>query len=148
MNFGCLGIKDSFNAFYGFTHFRQLVFHSPELCLFEPRFSWATEHDLIGGDIRCNACLCADLGAIADMNVVFNADLASEYNVVSSACAPCDPDVSADQVMFTDGAVVRDLYEIVDFGSLADSGRSIGASVDGGISTDFYVVFDFDPAEL
>lgn len=148
MNFGCLGIKYCFNALYCFTHFRKLVFHSPELCLFKSRFSRASKHDLIGRDVRCDSGLCADLGAVTDMNVVLYTDLACEHNVVSGTRASGDTDVGANQVVFSDGAVVTDLYQVVDFCSLADPGCAVGTSVDCGIRADLDVVFDFDPAEL
>src|ERR1700733_12729981 len=52
------------------------------------------------------------------------------------------------QTMFSHADVVRDLHEVVDFGSFADGCRSQRASVYGDVGPDFHVVLQDDVPDL
>ena len=68
--------------------------------------------------------------ALADMDVVADADLARHDDVVARRSAAGDADLCGEQVVTTDAAVVPDLHEVVDLGAVADLRRAVDAAID------------------
>ncbi|MEY5015330.1 MAG: hypothetical protein RIS92_1688 [Verrucomicrobiota bacterium] len=77
-----------------------------------------------------------------------DAGLAGEDDVITDAGASGDAGLSNDEAVFSDVDVVCDLDEVIDFGAFSDDGLPESGAVDGGIGTDFHVVFYDDDSEL
>jgi hypothetical protein len=92
--------------------------------------------------------LSADHALVADMDVISDSDLTSEYHIVSGTRTTRNSYVRADKIMFPNAAVVTDLYKIVDLGSAADTCGSVGSTIDTGISADFDIIPDLYPSQL
>ena len=82
------------------------------------------------------------------MNVIADADLSGHHDVVAGGGAAGDADLRAEQVVFSDLAVVGDHHLIVDLRAFADQRAPIGAAVDRGAGADFDVGFDLDVTKL
>ena len=72
----------------------------------------------------------------------------SEDDVISDASASRDPGLSDDQGMTTDLDVVSDLHKIVYLCAFTDEGASESGAIDGGVGSDFHIVFNHDNPEL
>lgn len=85
---------------------------------------------------------------IADANVASDSGLGSDGDVIADFCATGDSSLGDDEAVFADDTVVADLDEVIDFCALADGGFTEAGAIDGGIGANFYVVSDFDDADL
>ena len=135
-------------SFDGASHFREFIDGRIDGGLFKPRDRGASQDDQVVGDVRGNSRLRTNHRTVADLGMIPHTYLSGQDYIISGAATASDADLGADQVVLADVAVVRDLNKIVDFGPSADACCAVGPSVHGAISTDFYIVFDFDPAEL
>src|SRR6185312_3822927 len=88
------------------------------------------------------------LGAVADLEVVVDAHLRPQRDVVTDRQAAREPDLGRKQAVPADGHIVTDLDLIVDFGALADHGIAETAAVDCGAGADLDVVLDQNAASL
>src|SRR6185369_9568866 len=88
------------------------------------------------------------LGAVADLEVVVDAHLRAQRDVVTDRQAAREADLGREQAVPADGHIVTDLDLIVDFGALADHRIAQAAAVDGGAGADLDMVLDQDPAGL
>src|SRR5665213_4022948 len=89
-----------------------------------------------------------DAGAVADLDVVGEADLRSDYDEIAQFAASSDAGLRHDDVVAADMGVVADLDEVIEFGSLADHGVAQRASVDRRAGANFATVLDDDAAKL
>src|ERR1700757_287442 len=89
-----------------------------------------------------------DLRAVADLEVVVDADLCSQCNIVPNRKAAREPDLGRQHAMPADRHIVTDLDLIVDFGAFADDGIAQTAAIDGRPGADLDVVLDQDAAGL
>src|SRR5262249_7835762 len=87
-------------------------------------------------------------GAIADVNMIGDADLAGDDHVVAGCGGAADADLADEDVMFAEVTVVPDLHEVVELGPLADTRCLKSAAVDGGASTDLDIIAQDDVAHL
>src|SRR5216683_5328114 len=82
------------------------------------------------------------------MNMVRNADLTRDHDVIARGAGACDSHLTDQQVVSPDLAVVADLHEIIDLGAFANDRGLERAAVDGGAGADFHVIADLHMAEL
>ena len=99
-------------------------------------------------DIAGHAGLAGEPDAVADRAVIRNAHLARDLNEFTDPRAAGERALGRNHATPPDADVVGDLHQIVDPASLGDHGVRAGSAVDGGVGTDFHVVFDQDTAEL
>src|SRR6266516_1325609 len=88
------------------------------------------------------------LSAVADLEMVVDAHLRPQRDVVTDRQAAREPDLGREQAVPADGHIVADLDLIVDFGALADHRIPQAAAVDGGAGADLDIVLDQDAAGL
>src|SRR3954451_7822367 len=112
------------------------------------RFRKMTAPTAIGRDVILDRAHRGDLGAVADLEVVVDAHLGAQRDIVPDRQAAREPDLGREQAVPADGHIVADLDLIVDFGALADHGIAQAAAVDGGVGADLNVVLDQDAAGL
>ena len=103
---------------------------------------------LARGNIGHHAAFGADDRALAERDVIRDADLAPQHHVIAEHDAAGEPAFGADDAMPADRAVVADLHEIIDLGPLADHGVAAAAAVDRGVGADLDIVLDDDAAKL
>lgn len=68
--------------------------------------------------------------------------------MIPDASATGDAGLRDDEGVATDLDVVSDLHEIVDFRAFTDEGAPESGSVDGGIRSDFHIIFHYNNPEL
>src|SRR5690349_11687933 len=76
------------------------------------------------------------------------ADLPAQHNVAAEFRAAGNAGLRDDEAMFAHDDVVTNLDEIIDFGSLADDGRSERAAINGYICANLDIVAKDDDADL
>ena len=91
---------------------------------------------------------CADRDLIADRKVIRDTHLAGHDNVIASARRARDADLTAQDVMFPDLAVMADHHQVVDFRSRSDAGDAECSPIDRAASPNFDVVLDLDRSQL
>src|SRR5579875_687871 len=106
------------------------------------------QHAFAGRHVAVHAGTGADDGPIVNVDVIGYADLAGNHHVIPSAARASDAHLANKEVVFADLAVVADLYLVIDFGSGTDTCGLESTAIDGGASTDFHIVADFDIAKL
>ena len=79
-------------------------------------------------------------GSVANLNMINDAGLSGQNNVVPDARAAGDSHLGGNQRILADHDVVRELHEIVDFGAAANHGFSESCAVDRSIGADFHIV--------
>src|ERR1700693_5377513 len=77
-----------------------------------------------------------------------DADLAAENDILFDGDTAGEAGLRGDHHVFSDLAVVADVYEVVDFRASANAGCIQGSAVDGGVGADLDVVFDFQAPDL
>src|SRR6267142_2268751 len=102
----------------------------------------------VGRDVVLDPAHRRNLGAVADLEMVVDAHLGAQRDVVTDRQAAREPDLGREQAVPADGYIVADLDLIVDFGTLADHRIPQAAAVDGGSGADFHIVLDQDAAGL
>ena len=85
---------------------------------------------------------------VADFDVSTEADLAGEGHIVAHSCATRDADLRAEDAMPTDGHVVADLNQVVDFGAFLNPSAAEAGAVDGGIGANLDIAVDLNSAGL
>lgn len=85
---------------------------------------------------------------VADFDVSTETDLASEGDIVAHACAARDTDLCTEDAMPTDGHVVADLNQVVDFRPFLNPSASEAGSIDRGIGADLDIAVNLDSAGL
>src|SRR5438105_3324749 len=90
----------------------------------------------------------ADLRPVTNFQMTGKAGLAGGNDVIAELCRPGDPDLGDDEAMFSHANVVSDVYQIVDLRSFTDQCFAERCPIDGGVRTDFYVVFDAHDSDL
>src|SRR5262249_14700664 len=100
------------------------------------------------GEIGMNAAARADHHLVADGDVIGDADLAAEDGVVPGLRRTTDADMTDENVVSADVAVVTDHDEVVDLGAVADDGPTERGAVDGGVGADLNVVAEPNGAKL
>src|SRR6185369_8640289 len=99
-------------------------------------------------DVAVDARAGADDGAVANIDVVGDADLAGHHHVTARGAGAGDADLADEHVVRTDLAVVGDHHQVVDLGSRPDARRLKRAAVDGRAGADLHVRADLDVAQL
>ena len=111
-------------------------------------FGKITAPAAVGRNVVLDPAHRRNLGAVADLEVVVDAHLRAQRDVVTDRQAAREPDLGREQAVPADGHIVADLDLIVDFGALADHRIAQAAAVDGGAGADLDIVLDQDPAGL
>ena len=106
------------------------------------------EAHLVVGDVLVDAALRADLHAVADRNVVGDADLPGEEAVAAHARGSGNSGLRRGDGVLADLHVVSDLDQVVELHAAADDGRVGLRAVDAGVGADLHVVLDDDVAQL
>src|SRR5262245_45232394 len=125
-------------AFYFFNPSRQAC---KECLLFEEFLQWShggAEQNLSPTDVFSikNARLPSDEGICVKVRVFSDADLSSQNRVGANCRTPGNSGLRCDDRMFPNLHVVRDLDQIVEFGSTPDDRSFKRAPVDAGIGSD------------
>src|SRR5262249_17502948 len=76
------------------------------------------------------------------------ADLPRHNHVLADLSRPRPPDLRAQHGVIAAAAGVADLYEVVEFRVVANSGLAQAGPVDAGVGLDFHIVFDHPLARL
>ena len=92
--------------------------------------------------------MTSDHGAGFDAGVIADSNLASHDDVVFDGDAAGEAGLGRDDDIFSDQTVVADVDEVVNFCALADASLVEGPAVDGGVSSDFDVVFEDETTDL
>src|SRR5262249_28325062 len=82
------------------------------------------------------------------VDVIGDADLPRDHDVVARTRRAGDADLADDQVVPADAAIVRDLHEVVDLRAAPDKRYRERAAVDRRAGADLDVVLEFDRTEL
>ena len=106
------------------------------------------EADLVVADVLVDTALRADLHAVADRDVVGDADLPGEEAVAAHARGPGNAGLGRRDGVLADLHVVADLDQVVELHAAADDRRVGFGAVDAGVGADFDVVLDDDVAQL
>ena len=93
-------------------------------------------------NVRWNAALRSDGGAVADFQVARGSHLSRENAAVSDARRSRKADLSAENRVLADLAGVPDQDQIVDFRAAANARFPDGGAIDAGIGLNFDVVLD------
>ena len=83
-----------------------------------------------------------------DAGVIAYTDLSSHDDIIFDGDTAGEAGLGGDNYVFSDLTVVANVDQIVDLCALADSGFIQRAAVDGGVGSDFHVVFDYQAADL
>src|SRR5262249_5738490 len=75
-------------------------------------------------------------------------DLAADDGIVFDDSAPGDTGLSRDDDAAADLDIVRDLYQVIDFGSGADPRGSQRTTVDRGVASDLDIIFNHNLSNL
>lgn len=86
--------------------------------------------------------------ALADLQVTGDTDLACEDDKILQLGTSGNPDVRADDTMFTNGHVVPDLDQIIDLGAAPDPGLGKTGSVNTCMGPNFHLVPDNNNSDL
>src|SRR5437588_2032294 len=86
--------------------------------------------------------LWSDDRAVADFQMTYDADLSRENHSCPGCCRAGQPNLRADQVVWTDYTSVTDVDEIVDLGSSHDTSLAERGAINRGACADLNVVFD------
>src|SRR4029077_20909918 len=105
--------------------------------------AFAANH-FLGGD----AALGSEDGTGFDADVIRDADLAAHDDVVFDGDAAGEAGLGGYDDVLANLDVVADVHEVVDLCAAADSGFVECASVDGGVGSDFYIVFYYQAPDL
>src|SRR5262245_971760 len=103
------------------AHIGQLFQRHQDALLLALRGGRRAEHALVGGHVLGHARLGPDLGAVADVDVAHDADLAGDHDVVARGAGAGHAHLADEQVVPADAAVVADLHQVVDLGPRADA---------------------------
>ncbi len=95
-----------------------------------------------------NSGLRTDDRAAFDSRVIAYSDLSADHAIVFDNCASRNSCLCGDNDSFADLDVVRDLHEIVNLCSFADSSFAECAAVNTGICADLDIIFDDNRADL
>ncbi len=106
------------------------------------------EHMLIGRHVLGHTRLRADHRAVADMNVIHNANLTRDNDVIACAARPGDAHLADQQIVFANPTVVSDLHQVIDLRSGPNSCRLKRAAIHGRAGPDFDIIADLDMPEL
>src|ERR1700722_7275994 len=101
-----------------------------------------------GGHMRHDTRFSAEYRAGADRQMIGDTDLASQYDEIAHLDTARDADLGGDQTMPPDRAVVGDLHQIVDLGSLADRRVAGRAAVDCRIGANLDIILNNDAPRL
>src|SRR5207244_12087107 len=101
-----------------------------------------------GRDILRHAALRRELRAVADRDVVGDADLAAEHHAAADARRARNAGLGRDDAALADLDVVRDLHEVVDLRAAPDDRGAEHRAIDRRVGADLHVVLDEDPAHL
>jgi len=89
-----------------------------------------------------------DDSLVPDFEVVGDAGLRSDHDIVTQLRAACKTDLPHNDAMTSNRDVVRNVDEIVDLCPLADDGGAQCAAINRGIGADLNVIADDDVAKL
>src|SRR5271166_2049632 len=106
-------------------------------------YAFAANHLLAG-----NPALCSQDRTRLDADVVGNANLASHHDAIFQHRAAGKSGLRGDYNVFSNLAVVGNVYQVVDFRSSTDARHVQGSAVDGRVSADLDVVLDLEPSDL
>lgn len=95
-----------------------------------------------------NTALGGDYRIVFDCQVANDADLACHFDVFADPCAAGNPRLRGDDGIFSNGHVVRDLDEIVDFDSVLNPSSTKPGPVDRRVRADFNVVINLNDPDL
>lgn len=95
-----------------------------------------------------NDAACGDSGSLSDGDMARSAYLAGKSDLVFEGGASGDSDLGNDKTVAPDADIVREMNEVVDFGSIADNGLAHGGAVDRDVCTDFNIIADFNDSDL
>ena len=82
------------------------------------------------------------------MGVIADAHLSAHNDVVLDGDATGEAGLSGDDHVLSDLNVVADVHQVVDLRAAADARFIESAAIDGRVGADFYIVFDYQAAEL
>ena len=88
----------------------------------------------------------ADHHVRTHVDVVANPDMTAQEHAVTQPDTASHGDKSADQAIFSDVNIVRDVNQVVDFGTVADNRPGNRAAVNRAVRPDFHIVPDNDSA--
>ena len=103
---------------------------------------------LIALDIPCNPRFTGKDDIIADRNVTGAAYLAGKDDVISCLGTSGNANLGNEEAIFTNFDVMAQMDEVIDFRTSADECTAEGTVIDTRAGTDFYVIFEFDVANL
>src|SRR5262245_50611431 len=129
-------------------HVGQVLLRGEEPLGLEHRHGGGTEPALAGRHVLVDARLRAEHRAVADREMVREADLPSGDDAAAEPTRAGDADLRHDDRVLTDLDVVADLHEVVDLRAATDDGPAQHGAVDRGVGADVHVVLDHDDADL
>src|SRR5690349_3633205 len=99
-------------------------------------------------DLRLRRDIARHSTLRADRDLIRDTHLAGHDNVIASARRARDADLTAQDVMLPDLAVMADHHQVVDFRSRSDAGDAECSPIDRAASPNFDVVLDLDRSQL
>src|SRR5207248_7790933 len=108
------------------------------------------KHDSLATNyfIAGNAALRAEDGAFLDANVIGDTHLASDHNVVLHYGAAGESCLGGNDDILADLHIVSNVNQVIDFCATADACDIQSAAVNGGVGSNFDIVFDFQFPDL
>ena len=76
------------------------------------------------------------------------ANLSTQHDIFFYRDTSREPGLGGDNNIFSDLAVVANVYQIVDFRASSDAGFVQRSAIDSGIGADLDIIFDFQAADL
>jgi hypothetical protein len=98
--------------------------------------------------VRQNTALPSQQDAFFKASVFAYTDLASEDDVLLDGNTTGESSLCGDYNVLADLAIVSDVYQVVDFCAAADARDVESSAIDGGVGSDFDIVFNFEASDL
>jgi hypothetical protein len=92
--------------------------------------------------------LRTDLSFIANLNVIDNSYLTGQGHLVANLSASRNTCLGSNDGIFSNAHVVRDLDQIIYFGSSTYNGPTQGRSIHSRIGPDLHIILDFHEPDL
>lgn len=129
-------------------HLWRLLDRHDDFELLVNRASRHTDVGLALGNALVNASLCRQRAAGPQMNVIRDADLSRATYIVARRHRTGQADLRDKRVVLSKFAVVSDLHEVIELGSLADDRRANHASVNRRAGSNLDIIINSHRAEL
>jgi hypothetical protein len=138
--------KELLDLLYASEQLRQPCFTCLNLHLFARRARNGPKNLAFGWHVLVESALGEGNGAIADVEVVGQTDLAGQDNAVADDTRATDSNLRTNDAVSADNAIVTDLDEVVYLCALPNDGPVEASTIHGAVRANLHVVLNLDNA--